>query len=254
MQSVSLTRSSKASRRFLLFVIVIVIVQSFLMATVKSFESRHLVPNPNRNSRDEHTMTSSLHAIQQQQQQQQQLQQLPDEIPTVFGEIIRGEVSAPILTESSTLLAFRDRTPRAPLHALIVPKQKWIPSVFELDGDDDDVELLLEEMREMARSLIEEYHPEALQAEDYVLCFHVPPFNSVDHLHLHVLAPASDMLAWPRIKYKVGSRWCISYQTVYERLKLGQGPVPFGKWDFLPPVIGTCVVLVAVPTFLISVL
>lgn len=174
------------------------------------------------------------------------------EIPSVFGEIIRGEESATILDDSSpTLLAFRDRKPRAPLHGLIVPRQKWIPNVFHLNHNDVE---LLEEMYEMGLNLVDEYYPDARTNNDFLLCFHVPPFYSVDHLHLHVLAPASQISRLGQIKYKVDSRWCISFQTVLQRLRIGaSSAVPFQKWDFLTPVLGTCVVIAAVPTILISV-
>lgn len=74
----------------------------------------------------------------------------------------------------------------------------------------------------MGLDLLQQYQPEALAAEDYILCFHIPPFNSVDHLHLHVLAPASEMnWVYREIKYKCGARWCTSDLEVIERLMAG---------------------------------
>jgi hypothetical protein len=55
------------------------------------------------------------------------------ENPTIFGKKLRGEMAADILEDSPTLLAFRDIHPRAPLHALIIPKQ-FVPSVFDLNN------------------------------------------------------------------------------------------------------------------------
>jgi hypothetical protein len=83
-------------------------------------------------------------------------------------------------------------------------------------------------MRQMGLELLEEQQPETLEAKDYILCFHIPPFNSVDHLHLHVLAPASKMNVMYRYgKYNCGSRWCISDLEVIERLKGGFVAVPY---------------------------
>ena len=42
--------------------------------------------------------------------------------PSVFGRILRGELASADYAETPTLLAFRDRTPRASLHALVIPK------------------------------------------------------------------------------------------------------------------------------------
>ena len=45
-----------------------------------------------------------------------------DDNPSVFGRILRGELASADYAETPTLLAFRDRTPRASLHALVIPK------------------------------------------------------------------------------------------------------------------------------------
>ena len=83
-------------------------------------------------------------------------------------------------------------------------------------------------MREMGLELLEKQQPQAFETNDYILCFHIPPFNSVDHLHLHVLAPASEMnWVYHNGKYNCGMRWCTSDLDVIERLKGGQVAVPY---------------------------
>ena len=145
------------------------------------------------------------------------------ENPSIFGKILRGEISALTLYESSHLLAFQDRTPRAKLHALVIPKQ-FIPTVVSLTRDDLP---LLEDMRKIGLLLIEQNYPDAIRRNDYILCFHVPPFNSVNHLHLHVLAPASEMKLHYRYgKYQVGTRWCVDESFVRDRLAAGKKAVP----------------------------
>mmetsp|Transcript_40993 Transcript_40993/g.60187 ORF Transcript_40993/g.60187 Transcript_40993/m.60187 type:complete len:203 (+) Transcript_40993:51-659(+) len=143
--------------------------------------------------------------------------------PTVFGEILRKTIPSHTYSESSTLYAFRDRTPRANLHALIIPK-RWIETIRELIPSDLD---LVTSMKEMALDVIRKEQPDAFKANDYELVFHVPPFNSVDHLHLHVLAPASEMSVWMRYgKYRVGTPWCVSVDYVLERLERGDCAMP----------------------------
>jgi diadenosine tetraphosphate (Ap4A) HIT family hydrolase len=154
--------------------------------------------------------------------------------PTVFGKILRGEASAAVFIETEAFLAFRDIQPRAPFHALIIPKG-LVESVFELT--DLDV-VLLDEMTTMAQKLVQESQPTAYADQDYLLCFHIPPFNSVQHLHLHVLAPMSQLPTLARLKYQVGTRWCISSDQVTNRLQAGQTAVPYTKWrfaDFMQP-------------------
>ncbi|KAL7445912.1 hypothetical protein ACHAXM_011731 [Skeletonema potamos] len=149
--------------------------------------------------------------------------------PSVFGRILNGEIPSRTYLESTELLAFRDRSPKAPLHALVIPK-RFIKTVYSLrdDNDDDDDIQLVQNMRQMGLDLLKQQQPDALATNDYILCFHIPPFNSVDHLHLHVLAPASEM-NWicREIKYKCGARWCTSDLDVIERLKKGLPAVAY---------------------------
>lgn len=107
---------------------------------------------------------------------------------TVFGEILRGEKSAQTLDESETLLAFEDIHPRAPFHALIIPKQH-VHNVFALSKEHLP---MLHEMKATAHKIVKEFYPAEYQRDDFKLAFHVPPFTAVDHLCLHVLAPASE--------------------------------------------------------------
>eukprot|EP00532_Pseudo-nitzschia_australis_P007646 CAMPEP_0168175330 /NCGR_PEP_ID=MMETSP0139_2-20121125/7057_1 /TAXON_ID=44445 /ORGANISM="Pseudo-nitzschia australis, Strain 10249 10 AB" /LENGTH=268 /DNA_ID=CAMNT_0008093695 /DNA_START=269 /DNA_END=1075 /DNA_ORIENTATION=+ len=193
-----------------------------------------------------------------------------DSNPTVFGKILRGELATSrIVGESNRLLVFEDIKPRAPLHALVIPKQH-IPSLFDLDDDttaspttttsssifSPSASLsLLEEMNASGQDLVRARYPESYERGDYILCFHLPPFNSVDHLHLHVLAPASSMnWIYRNAKYhtgksssgntnngdefekKVGAnafyiRWCIGMEDVLARVRAGSSPTPYRKDD-----------------------
>jgi diadenosine tetraphosphate (Ap4A) HIT family hydrolase len=149
-----------------------------------------------------------------------------DNNDTVFGAILRGELPAVTLAESSRLVAIQDIKPRAPLHALIIPKA-FVGSVFDIAQQDDD---WFQEMKMMALELVRTQHPGAYSSGDYRLCFHIPPFNSVDHLHLHVLAPLSQMTWYYRyIKYNPHTRWCIEMGTVCDRLAKNQSPVPYRR-------------------------
>ena len=162
--------------------------------------------------------------------------------PTVFGSILRGELSTKLLLETTELIAFEDIKPRATFHALIIPKQ-LIPSVLELHPDDPISLTTLNRMSQVAHDLLQREQPEAYRTGDYTLCFHIPPFNSVDHLHLHVLAPASQMAPWYKNgKYNCGTdvsksnnpfqvRWCIGLSNVETNLQRGESPTPYNRND-----------------------
>lgn len=109
--------------------------------------------------------------------------------PSVFGRILNGDLPCRVYLESTELLAFQDRSPKANFHALVIPKQ-YIKSVYSLTSNDIK---LVQDMRQMGLDLLEKELPQALKDEDYILCYHIPPFNSVDHLHMHVLAPGKSV-------------------------------------------------------------
>ena len=146
--------------------------------------------------------------------------------PTVFGKILRGELPAAVVEETADMLVFQDIHPAAPLHDLIIPKRR-IATVYDLTAA--DVPLLLE-MHRLALHLLQTQQPAAFESDDYRLVFHIPPFNSVDHLHLHVIAPASQMDRFRQVKYcETEVRWCTRMDTVVARLQAGEAPVPWPR-------------------------
>ena len=52
----------------------------------------------------------------------------------LFLKIINREIPAEIVYETDELLAFRDINPQAPVHILIMPKQR-IPTIDDLDPE-----------------------------------------------------------------------------------------------------------------------
>lgn len=143
-----------------------------------------------------------------------------DTNPTVFGRILEGSLPALTLLENEELVSIGDKYPKAPFHALIIPK-KYIESIHALDASADDCHLyLLTNMKDMAMATLQIEQPAAYNNHDYLLCFHVPPFISVKHLHLHVLAPASEMQIQYRWgKFLVGSFWCTDVDEIINQLK-----------------------------------
>ena len=150
--------------------------------------------------------------------------------PLVFGKILRGDIPCRTYKESEELFAFQDRTPKAPFHALVIPKD-YIQNVYSLTSENKQ---LVQDMREMGLHLLKnELCNDLVEKEDYILCFHIPPFNSVDHLHLHVLAPASEMeWVYKYGKYNCSTRWCTSDLEVIDRLKDGKEAVPYKQISF----------------------
>jgi len=108
---------------------------------------------------------------------------------TIFKRIIDGEIPAQLVYQDDLCLAFRDISPQAPTHILVIPRRE-IPSLADLT--DEDTQLaghLLLVARRIARD-------ENLTGGFRVIINCGPDAGqSVDHLHLHVLGGRS--LSWP---------------------------------------------------------
>jgi len=106
----------------------------------------------------------------------------------LFCRIIKREVAADIVAESEHCLAFRDASPEAPLHVLVVPK-KHVSSL----NDVTDVECV-GALSMMAAQVAREGGV-ADSGYRTVINTNGNGGQSVFHLHLHVLGGRK--LAWP---------------------------------------------------------
>jgi histidine triad (HIT) family protein len=107
----------------------------------------------------------------------------------VFCRIARGELPADLVAESERWLAFRDLSPRAPVHVLIIPREHF-ESLRELE----------EAHRDLAGELLLAAQAVADQegvGEGYRLVANTGPEagQTVFHLHLHVIGGRT--MRWP---------------------------------------------------------
>ncbi|MCS6999809.1 MAG: histidine triad nucleotide-binding protein [Bacteroidota bacterium] len=109
---------------------------------------------------------------------------------TVFAKIIRRELPATILYEDELVVAFRDISPQAPVHVLIVPK-KVLPTLNDATEDD---RLLLGHILLVARKIAQE---EGIAEKGYRLVINTNPDGgqTVFHLHCHLLGGRP--MGWP---------------------------------------------------------
>jgi histidine triad (HIT) family protein len=102
----------------------------------------------------------------------------------LFCGIVAGDVPAEIVHETGTTVAFKDISPAAPLHVLVVPR-RHITDASSVEAADGAV---LADMLLAARAVADQA---GLAGPDrgYRLMFNVGPdaMNSVPHLHMHVL-------------------------------------------------------------------
>ena len=109
---------------------------------------------------------------------------------TIFKKIIDGEIPANIIHEDELCIAFHDVSPQAPIHVLVIPK-KEIVNVAGLRPEDQQLagHLLLTAAK-VAREL-------GIDQDGYRVVANCGANGgqSVDHLHLHILA--GRQLKWP---------------------------------------------------------
>ncbi|XP_074317398.1 bifunctional adenosine 5'-phosphosulfate phosphorylase/adenylylsulfatase HINT4-like [Silene latifolia] len=115
--------------------------------------------------------------------------------PCIFCQIARSDISTHLLHVDDKVVAFRDIKPSAFRHYLVIPI-KHIPTVKELQRVHED-SALVSHMLDVGKMLLQRDAP---QSTDYRFGFHQPPFNSVDHLHLHCLA-LPFIPRWKHLKY-----------------------------------------------------
>lgn len=108
----------------------------------------------------------------------------------LFCRIVAGEIPAQRVFEDEDLIAFKDITPQAPMHVLIVPR-RHIATLNDLTPQDD---ALIGSMARRAAALAAEQGFDASGFRTVFNC-NSAAGQTVFHLHMHVLAGRS--LAWP---------------------------------------------------------
>ena len=109
---------------------------------------------------------------------------------TIFSRIISKEIHADILFENDKILAFRDISPQAPVHFLVIPK-KEIRTINDINEEDKS---LIGELFIVAKEIAKK---EGISEKGYRTIFNCNEHGgqTVYHIHLHVLG--GRQLEWP---------------------------------------------------------
>jgi histidine triad (HIT) family protein len=108
---------------------------------------------------------------------------------TVFKRIIDGEIKADVIYEDDRCLAFRDVSPQAPTHVLVIPKRE----IASLDAIVDEDAALVGHLWLVIRNLARQLN----LGNGYRVVVNCGPGGgqSVDHLHFHLLG--GRQMSWP---------------------------------------------------------
>jgi histidine triad (HIT) family protein len=99
----------------------------------------------------------------------------------IFAKILRGEVPAYKVYEDDRALAFLDIMPRAPGHALVLPKS---PARNILDVDPDDLAHVAKVAQKVAKAAMKTFGADGVTVQQ----FNEPAGGQVVfHLHVHVI-------------------------------------------------------------------
>lgn len=107
----------------------------------------------------------------------------------LFCKIVAGQIPADKLYEDDAVVAFRDISPQAPVHFLVIPKKHIVGPAF-IEAED---ELLIGRMLRAAAKIAAELG--ITDGYRLVLNNGLDAGQTVFHLHLHVLG--GRLMHWP---------------------------------------------------------
>ncbi|KAK0566068.1 hypothetical protein OC861_003430 [Tilletia horrida] len=160
----------------------------------------------------------------------------PDD-PNLFTNCIFCGISVEkdfrIVAENERFVVIKDKYPSATIHLLVIPR-RHIPNTNNLTQDDVE---LVRSMHSFGREALDSVRTSEGKDErnhktpDYLFGFHIPPFRSVDHLHLHCFQlpflskrqglkyPVSEPSGSAKFK---GTGWFVTAEQVIGILNSGQ--------------------------------
>jgi len=115
-----------------------------------------------------------------------------DGVETIFDRILRQEIPAHVVYEDELCLAFRDSTPQAPVHILIIPKLR--DSLTRLSRAEERHKEILGHLTVTAAKIAKQ---EGLGEAGWRLVINDGRHGAqtVGHLHLHILG--GRQMGWP---------------------------------------------------------
>ena len=108
---------------------------------------------------------------------------------TIFSKILAGEIPSDKVYEDEKAYAFKDINPTAPIHFLVIPKQKDIPQLRMAKEEHKEV---LGHLMYVAGQLGKEHCPDGFRV---VVNDGPDGQQTVYHLHLHVIGGRK--MKWP---------------------------------------------------------
>lgn len=108
---------------------------------------------------------------------------------TIFDRILRRELPAEVVYEDDTILAFKDINAQAPVHILVIPKNKWVSFNDLQEADNHKVGEFIRGVSKVAKKVTD--------GDGYRIVFNVGEHGqqTVNYLHAHIIG--GRQLNWP---------------------------------------------------------
>lgn len=135
----------------------------------------------------------------------------------IFCKIIRNEAPGEKIYEDEDVTCIKDISPVSTHHYLILPN-RHIKNAKELKFTDAE---LYEKMISTVNVVMQKQN---LKPESTRTGFHWPPFNTVHHLHLHVICPLEEMNFFRKRMFMPDSYWFVSTDYVRSYIQAQNHP------------------------------
>nr|XP_054758684.1 adenosine 5'-monophosphoramidase HINT3-like [Lytechinus pictus] len=131
----------------------------------------------------------------------------------IFCKIAQGkEPNTKILFQNEAACVFHDIRPSTKEHLLIIPKSHH--------GNVKSLEKckipLVQYLYQVGEVVLESRGGNIADAR---VGFHWPPFNTIDHLHLHVVYPVNEMSFLGKVVNRPNSFWFVTYEWALNYLE-----------------------------------
>ncbi|XP_046643572.1 adenosine 5'-monophosphoramidase HINT3-like [Daphnia pulicaria] len=133
-------------------------------------------------------------------------------IKCIFCQICEGLAPATIVHQDLKYLAFNDIKPSAKNHLLVIPRDH----INDIKSLTIETVSMVEEMVAVGQQLVKNHGGDL---SDCRMGFHWPPFNSIKHLHLHVIFPESAMSFIGRQVFRPGTFYFATPEVAIEWIK-----------------------------------
>ncbi len=124
-------------------------------------------------------------------------------VKCLFCDIAAKKAPGSIVAETEEFVVFRTIQPFTANHLLVVPR-KHIQSVHELKGEEGGQ--MVERMVEVGKCALNSL--ESGMGDTAHHRFHIPPVNSIDHLHLHAIGRPETLSFLGALKYRASTLYC----------------------------------------------